>query len=187
MCASVVIDDSSSMAGSDPEGIRGSAVSALAQFLDDFGLADDRVGVVWFADSVAVTDPIDVARSESLPVSPPPVGGGTVIAPAVEAAARSLESCGSRRRVVVLVTDGQSDPDDLAGVESVVGSLPAGSHVHLIAMNGGGVFQGVAPFWERRELGLASVRPIDSFGSNAMSSAMAHVLSLETGQDISPA
>ena len=56
-CLMVVVDESASMADADGTGARADAVAAAADFLAAHGLADDRIGVTWFADSADVEGP----------------------------------------------------------------------------------------------------------------------------------
>ena len=53
-------------------------------------------------------------------------------------------------------------------------------------MNGGGAFEPSRPFWEDPRLGLASIRTIDTFGRDEVATAVAAILAMETGQQVTP-
>ena len=56
--------------------------------------------------------------------------------------------------------------------------------VHLIAMNDNGAFESSRAFWEDPALGVASIRTITSFGRDEVARAVAAILSIETGQQV---
>ena len=82
----VVVDESASMADADGTGARADAVAAARDFLAAHGLADDRIGVTWFADSADVEGPAlaSAGTSTSAPADLTPLGTGTNIASALQ-------------------------------------------------------------------------------------------------------
>jgi hypothetical protein len=184
-CLMVVIDESSSMADADSAGTRADAVTAATGFLGAHGIDGDRIGTTWFADSSQVQPPVDPAAAKGSAPDVLTLGSGTRIGPALEATFAAMEAgCGSATGAVVLVSDGAAaDGADYGAVADALGRH-ADTTVHLIAMNGGGAFEPSRSFWEDAALGLDSVQTIDSFGRDEVSTAMAAVLSAETGQQV---
>ncbi len=187
-CFMVVVDESASMADADATGARADAVDAAWRFLDAYGLADDRIGTTWFADSADVVGPVPAtaAVSRVAPVDTATLGTGTNIAFAFRAALDALNSgCGAARPVIVLVSDGQaSSQAQFDQSASIIKGAGAGLDVHLIAMNGNSAFEPVRSFWSDPTLGLDSIDVITSFGRDEVATAMAKILTLETGQQV---
>jgi hypothetical protein len=187
-CWMVVIDESASMATSDQAGTRADAVRATAEFLAAYGLDDDRIGVTWFADSAAADIPGAATATLQAPLPPDGLGNGTNIADALTAALGAMgQGCGSTQRVVVLVSDGQASTQAaFDATAAVIRGAGSDVSVHLIAMNGDSAFEGVRPFWDDPALGITSTRTISTFGSDEVATAVAEILTIETGQQIRP-
>ena len=179
-CFIVVIDESSSMAGSDPNHLRAGAINETVRFLRAYGLPGDELGGGWFADSTAFTDPSTVG-SVTTDWSAPNVGGGTNMVAAVVEAEQKLGQC-SAQPVLLLVTDGQAD--DMTAVGNLIRGLSADTRVHLVAMNIDGGYDSIAQAWEDPALGIDSIERIDEVRPLAVAQAIAHILELETGQQI---
>lgn len=182
-CWMVAIDDSGSMATADSAGTRGDAVLATAEFLAAYGLPDDRLGVTWFASQAEVTDPApaDTATPPAAPTHQ--LGGGTNIAGALRTTFEAMDrACGDTARVAVLVSDGQASG---SGEYDTIAGLLAEHDValHLVAMNEGGAFDSVRARWSEA-VPLRSVDPIDSFAGDDVAAAVAAILSIETGQQV---
>ena len=87
--------------------------------------------------------------------------------------------------MIVLVSDGQASSD--AQFELTAEALKgagSGLDVHLIAMNGNAAFESARAFWSDPALGLDSIETVTSFGRGEVASAMAEILTLETGQQV---
>ncbi len=96
-------------------------------------------------------------------------------------------TCGETQRVVVLVTDGEATSEaEFDATAATITGPGQDATFHLIAMNGGGAFEPSRPFWEDPRLGLASIRTIDTFGRDEVSTAVAAILAMETGQQVTP-
>jgi hypothetical protein len=187
-CWMVLIDESASMATSDQPGTRADAVRAAGEFLAAYGVDGDRIGVTWFADRPAAERPRAAAVSAAAPVAPRDLGSGTAISAAISAALDAMDAaCGDTQRVVVLVSDGQATSDaEFAATTRAITGRGGDAAFHLIAMNGGDAFEAVRSFWEDPSLGVASIRVIDTFGSDEVAAAVAAILSAETGQEVTP-
>lgn len=185
-CWMVVIDESSSMATADEVGSRADAVRAAGEFLAAYGLAGDRIGVTWFADSADVTPPAVASGTPATRANSLSLGSGTDIANALNTTLDSMDtSCGAAQRVVVLVSDGQlsSDAEFRATADLITGA-GRNVHLHLIAMNGNQAFEAPRPFWEDPALGIDSITTVSSLGSDEVAAAVAGILTLETGQQV---
>lgn len=184
-CWMVAIDDSGSMASADSAGTRGDAVVATAEFLAAYGLDDDQLGVTWFASQSEVTDPMpaDTAAPPAAPTGA--LGGGTNIAGALGATFEAMDrACGGTERVAVLVSDGQAaGSNEYATIAGLLDDHAVA--LHLVAMNEDGAFEAVRGRWAA-EIPLRSVRTIDSFSGDDVAGAVAAILSLETGQEVTP-
>jgi Mg-chelatase subunit ChlD len=187
-CWMVVIDESASMATADSTGTRADAVRATNEFLAVYGLDDDRIAVTWFADRADAGTPRPASASAAAPIPPIDLGGGTDIATALHAALDTVtRGCGTAEPVLILVSDGQANSQaDFDATKALLADAAPEVAVHLIAMNGGGAFEPVRSYWEDPALGLASIETIASFGSADVAGAVARILSLETGQQITP-
>lgn len=185
-CWMVVIDESSSMATADEVGARADAVRATGEFLEAYGLTDERIGVTWFADSADVTAPRAASDPISGPVDALGLGSGTNISNALAETFDAMErSCGSAQRVIVLVSDGQANDEASFGATAdLIAGAGRSVHVHLVAMNGGQAFEQARAFWEDPALGIDSITAVDSFGSDEVAAAVAGILTLETGQQV---
>ena len=189
-CLMVLIDQSKSMADSDSQGMRADAVEAAAEFVAKYGLADDRIGVTWFADVPTVVTPLHTSIDDAtrLGADPPDVGDSTQMTPALDETRQAMAShCDGAQPVILLVTDGAAgDALAFAEVADRLREFDPEVHVHLIAMNGDDAYASSRTFWEDPTNGLDSIREIDQFGRDEVADAVADVLMIETGQRITP-
>ena len=187
-CWMVVIDESASMSTADKPGTRADAVRAAGEFLAAYGLADDRIGVTWFADLTEAEAPQAATAMRLAPAASANLGSGTVISDGLTAAFDAMDrTCGVTQRVIVLVTDGQAtSAAEFAATEALIRGRGNGTTFHLIAMNGGGAFEPARSFWDDPALNLASIRTIDTFGRDEVAAAVAAILAMETGQKVTP-
>lgn len=185
-CWMVVIDESASMASADEVGSRADAVRATRDFLDTYGLAGDRIGVTWFADTADVTAPGAVSDPTAIRTNPVSLGSRTNISSALASTLDSMDaSCGAAQRVVILVSDGQaSNDDEFRATADLITGAGRTVHVHLVAMNGNQAFEAARPFWDDPTLGIDSITTVSSFGSDEVAAAVAGILTLETGQQV---
>src|SRR6185295_11940167 len=107
----LVIDNSSSMSGHDPQGLRGVAGSLI---LDSAELGSDlRAGLVYFSDSVdqrcSLATPAEV-REQLRPGRLPDPDGGTNLEGGLQAAIGLLSGSAAPIKRIVLITDGQPNP-----------------------------------------------------------------------------
>lgn len=183
-CFMIAIDESSSMASADQAGVRADAVRATSDFLAVHGLDGDRIGTTWFAEGAATTDP-GPPDDVVLGAAPATLGAGTRIAEGLRSAQAGLDrTCDTAQQVIVLVSDGEaSGPDEFAAARDAITTSPDVT-VHLIAMNDNGAFESSRTFWEDPALGVASIRTITSFGRDEVARAVAAILSIETGQQV---
>ncbi len=146
----VVIDESASMSTADEPGTRADAVRATGEFLNAYGLADDRIGVTWFADRSVAEAPSEPSTTQGAPIPPAGLGSGTIISAGLTEAIRAMDTtCQATQRVVVLVTDGQAESAaEFAATAAVITERGRDITFHLIAMNGGGAFEPARTFWE---------------------------------------
>ncbi len=184
-CWMVVIDESSSMSSADQLGTRADAVRATAEFLTAYGLAGDRIGVTWFADTADVTAAVPTDAFAAAATAPM-VGSGTAISSALDSAHDAMKaSCDGAEQVMVLVTDGLASSDsEFAATSAFLTGAGRDVHVHLVAMNGNQAFEQARAFWEDPSLGLDSITTVSSFGSDEVAAAIADILTTETGQRV---
>jgi von Willebrand factor type A domain len=185
-CLMVVVDESSSMTEADATGARADAVQAAADFLQAYGLPEDRIGTTWFADDADVVgpDPASTATAARAAESTA-LGSGTKIASALRSALAAMATgCGRAQPVLVLVSDGQaSGPAQFELARDVIAGAD-GLDLHMIALDGNQAFDSVRSFWADPALGLDSIETISSFGRDEVAAAMAAILTLETGQRV---
>lgn len=186
-CFMIAIDESSSMASADQTGVRADAVRATSEFLAAYGVDGDRIGTTWFAETAATTDP---GRPDAvvLGAAPSTLGAGTRIAEGLLSAQAGLDrTCGDEQQVVVLVSDGEaSGPGEFTAAADAITSATDVT-THLIAMNDNDAFESSRTFWEDPALGVASIQTITSFGRDEVARAVAAILSIETGQQVTAA
>jgi Mg-chelatase subunit ChlD len=110
----LLIDNSGSMAQTDPASLRFAAASQLVDLLED----GDEIGVVLFADDSAVLVPLtrvtDVASKEALKVGLTPVapGGNTNMRAGLETGLAELDKGSNSIRFGIFLTDGELYPPD---------------------------------------------------------------------------
>jgi uncharacterized protein YegL len=111
----VVIDNSTSMDQNDPNRLSFAATRLLYEAAD----SNDQISVVCFGSSHATMLPLTTVGDATarrtvtaqLTQGACPVGGGTVIGPAIDEAVATLANAASTRRYILLLTDGE--PNDL--------------------------------------------------------------------------
>lgn len=189
-CTLILIDQSSSMSESDPAGLRAVAVEELGRWFSTYGMAQDRVGVGWFADASDIQAPGRPDRVAEFARRGPtqPIGGGTAIAPALRSAGTALASCPpGTRPVLVLISDGVTT-EGSGSVTSALESLPAATAVHLMAMDADGGFtrSDANSYWTDPARRLATVNTVARVDAASITAPLALVVSNETGQRVTP-
>ena len=184
-CWMVAIDESSSMSSADSLGTRADAVRAAAEFLAAYGLDGDRIGETWFADEAQVTSAVPTADFAPS-AAKHDVGSGTALASALDATYDSMTTnCAGAEPVLVLVSDGQaSSQPDFDAIAAFLTGRGVDINVHLIAMNENQAFESARPFWEDPTIGIDSITTVSGFGSDEIATAVAGILSDETGQQV---
>ena len=110
----LVIDNSGSMAQTDPAGLRFAAGSQLVDLLED----GDEIGLVLFADDDAVLVPLtrvtDAASKEAIKVQLRPVvpAGNTNMRAGLETGLAELRKGSNSTRFAIFLTDGELHPPD---------------------------------------------------------------------------
>jgi Mg-chelatase subunit ChlD len=135
-----VIDVSGSTLSTDPTGVRFTAARRIVNLLiDGIGgvIADDRVGVVLFADQARPWLPLTsigsrMGRQQVRQVLRPVGGGGTAIVPSLQRARQVLGRGSTSVPIVLLFTDGDSS-ESSANLADAVRELPHGS-VHVVVL-----------------------------------------------------
>ena len=187
-CALVLIDQSSSMDGSDPSGLREVAVEELGRWYGRHGIPGDQVGVGWFADSSDITTPRSPEQiGERVDAGPDPaIGDGTMIARALRSDGQSLASCprGSQPSLI-LVSDGITS-ETWAEVTSALDSLPAAATMHLFAMNADGGFSSsdAEQFWTNAGPKVVAVDQIKRLDADSITGPLARFVVSSTGQAV---
>jgi len=177
------------MRTSDPNAFRSAEAGSAVDWLGAHGRSGDEVGVIVFSDEIRALDPVPVrgneGRVKSALADRSNLGGGTPLGPAFDRAASMLGRRAAATPVVVLISDGVPNATFVSqrtAIEEAVRALPSGTRLHLIAMNGQRVFEPVRSHWE--SAGLAGIHLVDHLQAGAISSAMAAILSAETGQAV---
>ncbi len=143
----LAIDTSGSMRGTDlvsgSEGV--SRLEVAKGVMADFVAArpDDRVGLVVFGEDAFTLVPLTtdhLAMAEVLDTVQIGVAGsrGTAVGDAIAVAARRLEQVEARSRLVVLLTDGQSNAGRFSPIEAAQLAAAVGTRVYTIGVGGGG-------------------------------------------------
>lgn len=185
MCVAVMIDESGSMADSDPQLARPAALLGASSFLGEFGLATDQVAGGWFADTAEISPLLSAAKGlTELPQdSTVPSGGGTNMVAAIDRAGQTLETCPfGQTPVLVLVTDGVAD--DFEAVGQAIARLPSGTTTQLLAIDATGSLASVSSEWAHYAPGV-EVEPVTALDRDGVGTGMANVLSRLTGQKVS--
>lgn len=108
----LIIDNSGSMAATDPTGLRFAAAGQLVDLLEE----GDEIAVVLFEDDasalVMLTEVSDSASKEAVKAGLAPVtpGGNTNMRAALEAGLAELDKASSNIRFVIFLTDGELHP-----------------------------------------------------------------------------
>jgi len=115
----LVLDVSGSMAQENPSKLSRAVAGALA-LLENAGPAD-TVGIITFADQARWLLPPSrmtyaAKRRAEAALAGLKAEGGTNLAPAYEAAASTLEKATAKRRLLLVISDGQLDPDEARSV-----------------------------------------------------------------------
>ncbi len=115
----LVLDVSGSMAGEKPSKLS-RAVSGAQVLLENAG-PEDTIGIITFAgESRWLLPPSQMTyaakRRAEAALAGLSAGGGTSLAPAYEAAAGSLEKATAKKRLLLVISDGQLDPGEAQAV-----------------------------------------------------------------------
>ena len=145
----LIIDKSGSMGGQKIE-LAKQAAKQAAELLD----ASDQLGVVAFDGSPMWVVELDSAADKggiSDRISIIQAGGGTSIAPAMEAGFRALETASAKIKHAIVLTDGQSTPGNFMGITTAMRS--AGITVSAVGVGSGAdvnLLQQIAQWGEGR-------------------------------------
>lgn len=142
----MTVDTSGSMSALDFQPNRmGAAKQAVLEFINK--RATDRIGVVVFADSAMLQCPLTLdyfAVEEYVKMihigmlkSP----GGTAIGDAIAVSALHLKDSPTKSKIIVLVTDGESNTGTLDPVSAAKAANGYGIKIYTIAISGEGLIQ----------------------------------------------
>jgi hypothetical protein len=182
----VCVDESGSVASTDPGGEAPRATLLACEWLDEYSENPrDRIGLVRFAERA---DSISPARAGSargvielaLAHGGHDLGGGTQLAPAITEIRRMLGGHLREYRLALLVTDGQVAESD-EELRRLFGRLRASlDSVYLIALDADGAWSSQTHH-RYESLGLSGVIPLQKAGGGELAAAIASVLVHEAG------
>ena len=187
----IASDVSGSTATSDPAGARNRATLLVCDWLADQSQnRSDQVGLVRFADRADVLLPVRASRARRLIgaalESPRDVGGGTRLEPAITGLCAMLQHAGRRRRLALVITDGEVAEPELE-IERLFQRLHGRADaVYLIALD----FDGA---WTRttrhryQTAGLADQVIINDGSVGQLAHAIVSILIDEAGLATRPA
>ena len=180
----VALDESGSTACSDPSRQSHAALLELCEWVATHsGDPRDRIGLVRFADRAESVSPVVAAKArtalEQQLLAPADVGGGTQLAPAVDALCGELGH-GLARGVAVVVTDGQVAESD-EQLRRLFGRLcAAGDAVYVVGLDHDGAWSR-ATYARYEALGLSGTVTIGALTKAQLAHALATLLMAETG------
>jgi hypothetical protein len=178
-----VVDDSGSIAEADPYAARAGEISAMLDWLAQWGRPDDVVGVVAHTRRAAVTLPLSAAtvaaRAPSAGLVGGPPGGGTEFAAAAGAANRVLAAAPpGTRRIALFITDGEA-----GDVPEAAALLDPSVERYVMGLDGAGRWQASEATWAaamapQRTWRIGRIHPGD------LAAPLAELLSDLTGQTV---
>jgi hypothetical protein len=155
----VLFDSSSSMEKNDPDNQRDAALRAYGRWLERYGRASDRFGVVrFFDDATSVPGLLKAgALAQGVDVlAPLPSGGATNLMPAVERAEAILRDAphGSRRTALI-ITDGEVADDARAGIARL---RKVTDHIEVVALDRDDTWDSAKSRWKAPGVRLTEAR-----------------------------
>jgi uncharacterized protein with von Willebrand factor type A (vWA) domain len=182
----VCVDESGSVASTDPGGEARRATLLACDWLDEYSENPrDRIGLVRFAERA---DSISPARAgsargaieQAFTHAGRDLGGGTQLAPAITEIRRMLGGRLREYRLALLITDGQVVESD-EELRRLFGRLRASlDSVYLIALDADGSWSSQTHY-RYESLGLSGVIPLQKAGGGELAAAIASVLVHEAG------
>jgi hypothetical protein len=174
----IALDDSGSMAGSDPQDRRWTDVATLAHWLARYQRPDDLVAVTRFAGD-AVHGPIVSTRrlgQDPRRLAPAPTVDGTQFLPVASTAEAIFnEPDQAYYKILILLTDGAS-----GDAAAAVSRLPAiANRVFVVALDKGEAWDSARKIWEHAGF------PVTKLGNrapNEIGAAMAKAVIAATGE-----
>ncbi len=144
----IAIDTSSSMTQKDFGGQTriDATKSVVTNFLD--GLKNDRAGIVIFSAEAMVLSPLTLDYKAAQRLIQPVEAGkvlkdGTAIGTGLATALNAVRGSSARSKVVVLLTDGQSNTGDIAPLDAAQMAKALGIRVYTIGAVPGGARAGI--------------------------------------------
>jgi hypothetical protein len=184
----VCVDESGSVASTDPGGEARRATLLACDWLDEYSENPrDRIGLVRFAERADSITPVRASSAkgaiEQALARGRDLGGGTQLAPAVEEMRRMLGGRLREYRLALLITDGQvAEADD--ELRRLFGRLRASlDSVYVIALDADGAWTNHTQA-RYASLGLSGVIPLEKAGGAELAAAIASVLVHEAGLSV---
>jgi hypothetical protein len=151
----IAVDESSSMLESDPDVRRWSDTATFGRWLATYERADDLVAVTRFterAESGSVVSTRALTRSPRS-LAPEPASDGTAFMPVVRQARRIFAGRRGSYRILILLTDGNSDDASPA----IVALQKVADRVFVVALDKGEAWDQARTAWESAGFGVTKL------------------------------
>ena len=180
----VCLDESGSTTSTDPSKEGHRAALLVCDWLNEHSQdARDRIGLVRFADRADPIAPTQADKAHAVLAQhlakQRNIGGGTRLAPAIDALCELLKGRRGERRLALLITDGQVS-ESQEELRRLFGQLRAvADAVYLIALDADRSWQHTRTRYE--PLGLTSLIPLQHAGGDHLAAVIARLLAHEAG------